>query len=458
MRQGESHWIHAPSKFFCQFSISRYAQKKSRKKGDVLAHLTVRGYRNLVERLNRFPQGAPLGRLLYDILAMLFSEKEAELVASLPLRPFTAEKAAKAWGVELTAAEATLQQLADKGLLADISRKGCMHYVLPPPMAGFFEFSLMRVRDDIDQKRLSELYEQYVTVEEDFVKSLIMYGKTQTGRVLVQEETLSPEQALHVLDYEKATAIIDSASDIAVGLCYCRHKRAHQGRSCAAPLENCMTLNAAAASLIRHGIARRIDAGECRELLHQAYERNLAQFGENIGQGVNFICNCCSCCCEAMLAAQRFGMLKPVHTSSFVAAVGATCTGCGSCLASCPVKLISLQTAEGNGCGRKLAAIDRDFCLGCGVCARNCPHGALSMQRRKEMIITPVNSTHRAVLMAIERGKLQNLIFDQQVLWSHRALAAVFGVILRLPPLKRLLASEQIGSRYLGALCEKYGF
>ena len=54
--------------------------------------------------------------------------------------------------------------------------------------------------------------------------------------------------------------------------------------------------------------------------------------------------------------------------------------------------------------------------------------------------------------MAVERGKLQNLIFDNQVLASHRAMAAVLGVILRLPPLKRALASRQMKSRYLEAL------
>ncbi len=39
-------------------------------------------------------------------------------------------------------------------------------------MAGFFEFSLMRLRGDLDQKVLSELYYQYITVEEDFIKAL----------------------------------------------------------------------------------------------------------------------------------------------------------------------------------------------------------------------------------------------------------------------------------------------
>jgi len=51
-------------------------------------------------------------------------------------------------------------------------------------MAGFFEFSLMRYRNDIDQKMLSELFYQYLNVEEDFIKDLFVNGETQVGRVL----------------------------------------------------------------------------------------------------------------------------------------------------------------------------------------------------------------------------------------------------------------------------------
>ena len=57
--------------------------------------------------------------------------------------------------------------------------------------------------------------------------------------------------------------------------------------------------------------------------------------------------------------------------------------------------------------------------------------------------------------MAIERGKLQDLIFDNRVLWNHRALAAVLGVILKLPPLKQAMASQQVKSRYLEALISR---
>jgi hypothetical protein len=46
--------------------------------------------------------------------------------------------------------------------------------------------------------------------------------------------------------------------------------------------------------------------------------------------------------------------------------------------------------------------------------------------------------------LALERGKLQDLIFDNQALASHRAIAAIFAVILKLPLLKQVMASQQM--------------
>ena len=66
-----------------------------------------------------------------------------------------------------------------------------------------------------------------------------------------------------------------------------------------------------------------------------------------------------------------------------------------------------------------------------------------------------MNGVHKVVVMAIERGKLQNLIFDNRVLWNHRALAGVLGVILKLPPFKQVLASKQVKSRYLEKLISR---
>ena len=416
-----------------------------------MAHLTSRSaYQNLVERLNRFPQGAPPSDLLDKILQLLFTEREAQLVALLPIKPFRAAAAARMWKLPLAESRAVLDQLADKGILLDVDKNGEPIYTLPPPMAGFFEFSMMRVRTDVDQKVLAELFYQYLNVEEDFIKALFTDGQTQLGRTFVHEPALPPEISLHVLEYERASEVIRNARFRAVGVCYCRHKMEHLGKACSAPLDICMTFNGPAESLIKHNVARAIDVQECLDLLQQAYEHNLVQFGENVRESVGFICNCCGCCCEAMLAAKRFGALHPVHTTNYIPEIEESkCNGCGKCVEVCPVEAMALVSAgDPHHPKKKKARLLEDICLGCGVCVRACPSESLHLKSRPSRVITPLNSTHRAVVMAVERGKLQNLIFDQRALTSHRAMAAILGVLLKAPPLKQVMANQQIKSRY----------
>lgn len=424
-------------------------------------HNTIKknSYYNLAKRLNRFPQGAPPTELLFKILRILFSEREAQLVSLLPIKPFSERRAAEIWKLPLKDAKLILNDLADRGILLDYENNGESTYTMPPPMAGFFEFSLMRYRNDLDQKTLSELFYQYLNVEEDFIKDLFLTGDTQLGRVFVNEGVLSSENALHVLDYERASEVIKTAEHIGIGVCYCRHKMEHLGKNCKAPMEICMTFNGPAQSLINHNIARRVDVAEGLDLLQLAYSHNLVQFGENVQERVGFICNCCGCCCEALIAARKFGFLNPVHTTNFIPEINEEkCTGCGKCVTLCPVEAMSLVTAsDPHNPKRMKAKLDENQCLGCGVCLRGCNADALKLKSRSERVITPVNSVHRVVLMAIERGKFQNLIFDNQLLLSHRAMAAIFGAILKLPPAKQIMASQQFRSRYLLSIIKRSG-
>ena len=421
-------------------------------------HSTRSGYSALVERLNRHPQGAPPSEHLYKILEMLFSEREARLVSQLPIKPFTARKASRVWKLDLAVTQKVLDELAGRAILVDIDHDGESVYTLPPPMAGFFEFSMMRIRSDVNQKILSELFYQYLNVEEDFVRELFTEGETQLGRTLVNERSLDSENALLVLDYERATEIIRTATHRGIGVCYCRHKMMHMGKACDNPVDICMTFNTVAASLTRHGYAREVDVAEGLDLLQQAQDHMLVQFGENIREGVNFICNCCGCCCEAMIAARRFAVMHPIHTTNFLPELtDEKCNGCGKCVSACPVEALSLVSA--NDAQRpkiKRARLDEELCLGCGLCVQACTKGNIRLVSRSKRVITPVNGAHKAVVMALERGKLQNLIFDNRVLWSHRALAALLGVILKLPPIKQAMASQQVKSRYLETLLSRY--
>ena len=456
-----------------------------------MGHLTSRdAYKNLEDRINWFTQGAPASETLTKILEVLFTEKEAKWVARLPIRPFTLKKAAQLWGTSEAKAEKLLDHLCEKGLLVDSYDRGVRKFVLPPPMIGFFEFSLMRTRGDIDQKYLSELFYQYINVEEDFIKELFLGMDTKLGRVFVNEPVLITEKTNHILDYERATHIIEEADFIGVGTCFCRHKNYHLGIPCRqnAPMETCLTFGNVARSLAQHGgYTRPIDKSEAKEILEMCYGYNLVQMGENVREHPAFMCNCCGCCCEALETVRRFSPMQPIATTNYIPKINYNdCVSCGKCEKVCPILAISMQetapeaipdtgenpittgeqdpvasgvsaaasvaVSSGSPAKKRRPVIDESICLGCGVCARNCPKKAITLQRRPIEVITPVNSTHRFVLQAIEKGTLQNLVFDNQAFANHRAMAAVFGTILKLPPLKQALASKQFKSVYLDHL------
>jgi Pyruvate/2-oxoacid:ferredoxin oxidoreductase delta subunit len=390
-------------------------------------------------------------------LKILFSPREAELVADLPIKPFSVNQAAQNWKMDPLEAHKILDNLASRAILLDYEQPdGSMTYVVPPPMAGFFEFSMMRVRDDIDQQTLAEKYHQYCTVEPEFMHHLFDH-QTQMGRVFVNEPLL-PD--VEVLDYERASEVIRTSTHRGITLCYCRRKNQALGQACSAPLDICMTFNGPAEALIRHGHARSVDVPEMLDHLQRAYEHNLVQFGENVRQDVSFICNCCGCCCEALVGARRFNTLRPIFTSNFLPVVDETaCNGCGKCVQACPMEAMTLVSSNDPHQPRRMRArLDAEICLGCGVCARTCTHKGLKLEQRKQRLVTPFNTTHRIVMMAIEKGTLQNLIFDNHILWSQRALAALLGSILRLPPIKQALASQQVKSRYMEALIKKITF
>ncbi len=413
-------------------------------------------YARMAERINKFPQGAPLSDSLFQILRILVSEQEAGLIAQLPIRPFTVATAARIWQCTEAEAQNTLEALASRAMLLDLDYSGAQTYCLPPPMAGFFEFALMRVRDDIDQKALSELFYQYLNVEEDFIKALFVENGTPMGRIFGQEKALDAEHnpnILHVLDYDRASHIIKSAHHHAVGMCYCRHKKEHLGQPCDKPMDICLTLNSSAYSLAKHGQARAIDAAEALDLLALAQENNLVQFGENAREGINFICNCCGCCCEALHAIKRFAIARTIH-SNYIAHVNARCKGCGACAKICPMDALTMQEGEGHS---KKAVLDTEKCIGCGVCHRACKFNALHMQDRPERSITPYDTVHRVVIMAAEKGTLRELLEDNKAPENHRIMGAVIDALVKAPGPVRDFAVKQLKSRYMEKIIVSMG-
>ncbi|MEW6425840.1 MAG: (Fe-S)-binding protein, partial [Bacillota bacterium] len=129
-----------------------------------MGHLTSHKeevYRALAERLNKNPVGAPVNEFLMAILHRLYTESEAELGSKFPLLPMPLDKIAGITGMGPEELEKILNSMADKGLVMDLPRRDGTYYMLAPMVVGFFEYTFMRTRQDLDMKELAELFEKY---------------------------------------------------------------------------------------------------------------------------------------------------------------------------------------------------------------------------------------------------------------------------------------------------------
>jgi ferredoxin len=412
-------------------------------------------YLDLHKRLEKFPQTVPASDALFQILEILFTEEEATLVSKLPIKQFDIPLAAKFWKQSESETEVILNKLADKGLLLDFVEENKRFFLLAPPMAGFFEFSLMRTDGKFDRKVLSEFYHQYINTEDEFV-SMLFGLKTPIDRVFVHEDTLQNHDQSIILDYERASQVIDTATCITVGTCYCRHKMEHMGQACDNPHDVCLTFNNAAHSLSKHGIAKEISKEEAHKILNRMRQLGLVQVGDNTQLGVSWICNCCGCCCEALLAYKRLGYSSNIYSNYEAKFDSELCTGCGICADKCPVDAIDMITMDKTPKGKNQARVNYDRCIGCGVCSQFCPSEAIVMQRREELNFTPVDFFERVILEAIEKGKLANLIFDNFNLWTHKVFRRLMKLYFSFPRVKRSLVDDQLQSRYLRSMLKLY--
>ncbi|MCF7861878.1 4Fe-4S binding protein [Candidatus Woesearchaeota archaeon] len=402
-----------------------------------MSHMTSKTYYDLQKRLNENVQGAPASKYLKKILETIFTEEEARFITLLPLGVFTAKEASELWDVSITKARRILNRLADKGTMIDLKSKKKHAYFLAQPLAGFFEMT-MYGGERYDEDKLANNFYDYMNKEHRFMKELFKpYPKS--GRVFVQEPALHDQKASEIYNYEKMSEVIDNATNIGVGICYCRHKMEHIGKKCIHEQHNCLTFNEVALTLIEHNIAKKISKKQAKKILKESIEAGLVQFGESVQNNVAFVCNCCGCCCEGLLAYKKLGHKGIAHSNYHAKVDSNLCAKCGVCESRCPVDAISIDNGK--------IKVNKHVCIGCGVCTRFCPKDAIHMQRHSPEFI-PKDDFERIVLQAIDAGKLQNYIFDNHKLWTHKILRRLTSVILGLPATKRLLFNRQIESIY----------
>jgi len=197
-----------------------------------------------------------------------------------------------------------------------------------------------------------------------------------------------------------------------------------------------------------------VSKAEMQDNLTRSRERGLVLSADNVQKNAGFICNCCACCCNLLRGVRDFGYPNFIVTSSFIASPDQSlCQGCGKCSKACPIEAIEMvPLASPAGKKKKEPRVDAGFCLGCGVCTLDCSTGAMRLDRRGRRVIHPETTFERVILQCLERGTLQNQIFDDPGSLTQDVMRAILGVFLRLPPVKRALMSDALRSRFLAAM------
>ncbi len=379
----------------------------------------------LIDRLNKYPIGLPDSETLRRILAIIFTEDEAYVASRFPLTEATLAELGRATGWDSARLQATLAEMADKGLVMDTSYGGKTFYLLMPGLIGFFEFTFMKQRQDLPVVELAQLMHEYMYGDPDKKMAREFFGgKTPLTRSLPYEEHIPVSS--QVATYESAREIVKNAGYGAIGMCYCRHKKEHLQESCkknAPTREICISLGTAAKFMVRRGFAEHRTTEQLLAVLDQARELRLTHITDNIRNKPSFICNCCSCCCE-LLGGVLQGFPGGVAKTGYTLHIDdSTCLGCGLCQKACNVEALTAVAAD-NGKRKKKMTVEADHCLGCGACIGACPTSSLTLvpasrpatpEKRKDLLqqilkekkrLTPyiVNDVKKKIRKALGMG------------------------------------------------------
>ncbi len=443
-------------------------------------------YRRLGEKIDNLTVKSPWNEALHKVLKELYSEPEADLVVQMPYQLSSVDRIASIAGVEQVRLQSSLTAMAEKGLVLDLYHEGQYYFMPSPLMVGIFEFTMMRTGYNYSPKAAAELFHAYLSGSDDFYRANACDGQQMAlTRAIPYLEAVAPEDVVEILPYEKVEAIVENHDQYAIGTCACRHEKQHSGqKTCVTPLDTCTSFGYAADYLIRHHMAAQVSREQVLENLMRCKKLGLMFCADNVRKNITFICCCCSCCCNMLQGINKFGYTGFIKTSSFIAVVAAEkCTGCGRCTSACPVNGINLVAAGGEdmpapvpaqaasssaGClvpehmfkkkslrmvgERTIARVDKTICLGCGVCATQCARGALQLLKRQPIVLPPETTFERNILACLEKGTLQNYLFDNPGAVTHQVMRGVLGGILKLSPVKKTLVGDLFRSVFINTL------
>ena len=347
----------------------------------------------------------PKNKIYLDILKILYTRKDAEMLAAGPftvvqMDRFTTEDYAAKTGYPEKEVQATFERLAKRGVLFWVTARNDetqRKYLIPPLFPGMLEYFIISPHNSLDERRafINKIHKLegsgFMTslLGSDYrVLRVIPSLKPDPGsRVVEIDETLQTDKS-QVYAYQDVEQIIREAgkiaNNIAVMPCTCRFMSmmSRQSPDCTASVENCLSFGAMANYVVGEGFGRSIDVNEGLAILKQTEKEGLIHVSTNTVSKHGFICNCCTCCCPIVGSSVKLNRLEAFEKSDYVPVVDPeACTRCKKCVTICKFSALLYKMGEKDDKSEDRVIVREDACIGCGVCASNCPADAIALKK-----------------------------------------------------------------------------
>jgi len=346
-------------------------------------------YEELRDLLDCHPAGCESTPEILQILKILFTEEEAKVALGLGFVPFAVEDIARRAGLEPTEAQEKLESLVQKGCVFARKKDDVWGYALQNAVILFEMPYRKGLREEVPDG-LTALWRKHIT--QTFSNK---QKTTPIYRVIPVQRKI--EHSPEVLPFSKVEEMIDNARVVGVTHCPCREF----SQNCDAPRETCMVFGTTCTFMVERGFGRYITKEEMKQRLIEFDKLGLVRQVSNTTNRLEFICNCCPCCCLVLRKMTEFKDPQAFIRSPFLPVHDETkCDACAICADErCPTKAIEMID------NKPILEVER--CIGCGLCASGCPNDAWRMEKLIDVPEALANTTEWGMKVLQERGKLE---------------------------------------------------
>jgi len=372
-----------------------------------------KAYQAFIEHTRNWIFDLPDSGLLMPLLEMRFTPEEAAFLSKFPHLPHTIEQLSESLKLPTDELEKTMAPMIRKGFIYKVEGRSAVRYTLTDPIFFFERMPGWKGEDDAFNRELAPMINKYYI---DAQGADFLGHPTKGLRAIPISKTITDTR--QILPYEDVIAFVEQEDYHTVSTCACRHRHnldpAYE--TCSHEMEVCLHFGKLGHYIVDHDMGREITKQETLEILARCADAGLVHGISNTKQGMDTICNCCSCCCLFLEPVTLpSGMQREYHTPSnyMVEYNEETCIACGKCAKRCPIEAIELRDKENMPQpeeGKKLKPKDKkevvyhpDICIGCGVCVHKCPTQSIRLIRREKDADIPESFSDTGKQMLMER-------------------------------------------------------